>query len=488
MLELERSLLPNEPRAPDAPGELADAVSALRLATAAPVAAGPVLFERLDWRPLAIRPMLPIAATEPSGEPTRLDSFRARLASDLLARLGRAEEDPELAEALDRWELSLFADEPFRSEQLREALAALLGGPDGFWAASVRAAVLLGETGRDRAEQLERLRGLARGETAGAAAADAVRKAVVETLAHGDRAGLVATLDDALRRRPAASGRLLRCARLLEGRRTVEPPGRGSTVVPGHGVACESGRLEGVRPAERLVAVMDAQRQALVRAGPLEPEDLDQLVRVDLVSVSSPGPTSRTRADPSRRTPRTVTVRPVLLCSRSVTVVFGPVSTRTFARTMPTIAAIPAKDTDSDPELDAAREHEPGVLGRRLEVREGIGPSASELPCPAAALLPQVLLGRVGEVLAPDPDPVVRGVDERRHVEHVLEAFGVESPRVALARAVEALQGAAGVAAVDRGTSLAEVAVGSGPWLGRNRSPFGTIRTHTRASWTATFG
>ena len=168
VLELERSLLPNEPRAPDAPGELADAVSALRLATAAPVAVGPVLFERLDWRPLAIRPMLPIAATEPSGEPTRLDSFRARLASDLLARLGRAEEDPELAEALDRWELSLFADEPFRSEQLREALAALLGGPDGLWAASVRAAVLLGETGRDRADELERLRGLARGETAGA--------------------------------------------------------------------------------------------------------------------------------------------------------------------------------------------------------------------------------------------------------------------------------------------------------------------------------
>jgi hypothetical protein len=206
VLELERLLPPNEPRSPDAPGELADAVSALRLATAAPVAAGPVLFERLDWRPLAIRPMLPIAATEPPGEPTRLDAFRGRLASDLLARLGRAEDDPELAEALDRWELSLFADEPFRSEQLREALAALLGGVDGLWAASVRAAVLLGETPTERAGQLERLRGLARGETASAGAADAVRKAVVETLAYGDRAGLVATLDDALvgvRPRPA---------------------------------------------------------------------------------------------------------------------------------------------------------------------------------------------------------------------------------------------------------------------------------------------
>jgi len=150
--------------------------------------------------------VLPIAAAKPSGEPTRLDSFRARLASDLLARLGRAEEDPELAEALDRWELSLFADEPFRSEQLREALAALLGGPDGLWAAAVRAAVLLGETGRDRAEQLDRLRALAHGEPAAPAGAEAVRKAVVETLAHGDRSALVTALDDALlgvRPRPA---------------------------------------------------------------------------------------------------------------------------------------------------------------------------------------------------------------------------------------------------------------------------------------------
>jgi hypothetical protein len=206
VLELERTLAPNVPEPPDAPGELADAVSALRLATAGPVAAGPVLFERLDWRPLAVRPVLPIAAAEPSGEPTRLDAFRARLASDLLARLGRAEDDPELAEALDRWELSLFADEPFRSEQLREALVALLGGVDGLWAAAVRAAVLLGESGEERARQLDRLGALARGEPAGATAADAIRKALVEALAHGDRAQLVASLDEALlgvRPRPA---------------------------------------------------------------------------------------------------------------------------------------------------------------------------------------------------------------------------------------------------------------------------------------------
>jgi hypothetical protein len=181
-------------------------VSALRLATAAPVAVGPVLFERLDWRPYGIRPVLPIAATQPAGEPSRLDPFRGKLACDLLARISAADGDPDLAEALDRWELSLFASEPFRSEQLREALTALLGGADGLWAATVRTALLLGETARERADQLERLRGLRGGEAAGVATADAVRRAVVETLLHGDRDALVAALDESLlglRARPA---------------------------------------------------------------------------------------------------------------------------------------------------------------------------------------------------------------------------------------------------------------------------------------------
>ena len=198
VLELERPLERLEAEAPDAPAELADAVSALRLATAAPVAAGPVLFERLDWRPYGIRPVLPIAATQPSGEPSRLDPFRGKLARDLLERIAVADDDPELAEALDRWELSLFASEPFRSEQLRECLTALLGGADGLWAATVRTALLLGETARDRAAQLERLRALGGGEPAGEATSDAIRRAVVETLLHGDRSALVAALDESL--------------------------------------------------------------------------------------------------------------------------------------------------------------------------------------------------------------------------------------------------------------------------------------------------
>ena len=190
VLELERSLEPGATDPPDAPGEIADSVTAIRLATAAPIAAGPVLFERLDWRPYGIRPVLPIAATQPAGEPTRLDSFRAGLAADLLPRLALADEDPELGEALDRWELSLFQDGPFQTEQLRESLAALLGGSDGLWAAAVRGAILLGDTPRARAELQDRL--------AGDPEADVIRRALVETLMQGDRAQLVASLDESI--------------------------------------------------------------------------------------------------------------------------------------------------------------------------------------------------------------------------------------------------------------------------------------------------
>ena len=187
---------------PDAPAELADAVSAIRLATAAPLAAGPVLFETLDGRPFGIRPVLPIAATQPPGEPTRLDEFRAPLAAELLVRLGLADTDTNLAEALDRWELSLFQHEPFRSEQLRSALAALLGST---W--PLRATVLL-ETEPARREALHRdLALLADGEDATTPAADAVRRSLVEVLRDADRPSLTGRLDRALLGL-ASSGRL----------------------------------------------------------------------------------------------------------------------------------------------------------------------------------------------------------------------------------------------------------------------------------------
>jgi hypothetical protein len=188
-----RSALAVTDEAPDAPAEFADVVSAVRLATAAPLAAGPVLFETLDNRPYGIRPVLPIAATAPPGESTRLDEFRGPLAAELHARLTLADGDPHLAEALDRWELSLFQHDPFRSEQLRASLDALLGGT---W--PLRTAVLVEESPERRAALHGELTDLAEGGAATEQATDAVRKALVAVLSHGDRVALTRELDGAL--------------------------------------------------------------------------------------------------------------------------------------------------------------------------------------------------------------------------------------------------------------------------------------------------
>ncbi|MGH3038779.1 MAG: hypothetical protein ACRDLZ_05145 [Gaiellaceae bacterium] len=206
VLELEAELDSQACRVPDAPGEFGRAVSALRLATPGAVAAGPVVFERLDFRPYGVRPMPATAAQVPPGQATRLDVFRAPLVMELQTRLAEAPDD--LLEALDRWELALFHAGAHRSDELREALEALLGCEEGPWAAAMRAAVLLGETAREREDLLIALRALLDGDGPGARAEDAVRRALVETLLEGSREQLVATLDEALlglRPRPQVS-------------------------------------------------------------------------------------------------------------------------------------------------------------------------------------------------------------------------------------------------------------------------------------------
>jgi hypothetical protein len=133
--------------------------------------------------------VLPIAATAPPGEPTRLDPFRASVASDVRVRLASADDDARLGDALDRWELALFQSEPFRGEQLRHALEAALGEGDGTWAAAMRGAALLGSTPAERAEVAEKLR---------QPTCDLLRRLLVAILLHGDRRALVRDLDEAL--------------------------------------------------------------------------------------------------------------------------------------------------------------------------------------------------------------------------------------------------------------------------------------------------
>jgi hypothetical protein len=216
LLELSLDLESTAPQVPDAPAALGRAVSALRLAVPGAIAAGPVLFEQLDARPYDVKPMPALAAQVPAGEPTRLDPFRGRLAGELIRRLERLD-DSDLLEALERFEIALFHRGPLRADELREALVLLVGGEDGAWAAAMRAAVLLGENARDRAELLGVLRLLVDGDGPGARAEEAVRRALVEALLAESRDLLVAALDDALlglRPHPQVSG----AARMLAAR------------------------------------------------------------------------------------------------------------------------------------------------------------------------------------------------------------------------------------------------------------------------------
>ena len=77
------------------------------------------------------------------------------------------------------------------------SLTSLLGGGEGLFAASLRAAAVLGETPRERSAILDRLRLLAAGDAA-AATSDLVRSSLVAVLEHGDRAALLRTLDETL--------------------------------------------------------------------------------------------------------------------------------------------------------------------------------------------------------------------------------------------------------------------------------------------------
>ena len=67
----------------------------------------------------------------------------------------------------------------------------LLGGDEGSWAAAMRAAALLGESARDRAELVLTLRSLVDGDGPGGHAEDAVRRALVESVLADSREALV---------------------------------------------------------------------------------------------------------------------------------------------------------------------------------------------------------------------------------------------------------------------------------------------------------
>ena len=189
VLELERSLAQEEDEVPDAPGELADAVTAIRLATAAPVAAGPVLFERLDWRPFGSGPC---CRSPPRPRPaSRRGSTRSARRWPRSSSHSSCSPTATHASATRSTAGSSRSSRTTRSarEQLHHALDAALGDGDGTWAGAMRAAALLGETAEERADLAERFR---------VPTSDLLRRLLVAMLLHGDRAELVRELDRSL--------------------------------------------------------------------------------------------------------------------------------------------------------------------------------------------------------------------------------------------------------------------------------------------------
>ena len=206
-LVFEVDTLTHAPVPPDAPALVGLAVSALRLTVPGAIAAGPVVVEFLDGHLYGLRAVPDLAGELPTGEPTRLDSFRGRIAAEVFCRLARTVRDAELLEALDRWELALFHTGPLRADGLQEALVQLLGEEDGAWAAAMRAAALVGETPDERVRLLDGLIALVEGNGPGAQGEDVLRRALIACLRADSRRELIASLDNTLlglRARPVA--------------------------------------------------------------------------------------------------------------------------------------------------------------------------------------------------------------------------------------------------------------------------------------------
>ena len=203
VLELERALDARRAEPPDAPAELADAVTAIRLATAAPG----------RRRAGAVRAARLASVRDPAGAADRGDAAAGRAdAARLLPRRARARRCSRGSRSPTRTRRSPRRSTAGSSRSSRTSRSApsscagarrparrtTLGAPRRCAARRRRA--------RSAARSTPALRSLAAGEQASERAEAAVRRSLVETLRHGDRPTLVRSLDDALLGLRAAAG------------------------------------------------------------------------------------------------------------------------------------------------------------------------------------------------------------------------------------------------------------------------------------------
>lgn len=186
---------------PDPVRLLGTAVLALRLVLGGGVAAGPCVFERLEWSPRAARLLPPFAASVPRVNGARLDRTAASLARALAERVGQLEEGGWSAPAAALARYAVATGERSAAARISALLAAiepLLGADSaGSWAVAMRAAALAGGTASEReriADGLRRATALSRPGTFVEDGAASDLAALVDDVV---RATLVAALTDA---------------------------------------------------------------------------------------------------------------------------------------------------------------------------------------------------------------------------------------------------------------------------------------------------
>ena len=125
------------------------------------------------------------------------------------------------------------------------------------------------------------------------------------------------------------------------------------------------------------------------------------------------------------------------------------------------------------------------MLARRRQVRVRVDPGLGGALCAAAALEAEVLLDRVDEVVASDSRSLVGRVEHVGEQKQVLEPVRVVLFQVAAPCPLEPFERRAGVAAVDGGPSLGELAIGLWSHVWNERNAFGTVRLQTRTTFLA---
>src|SRR3954469_5602503 len=127
-----------------------DAVRALRLVSGAPVATGPVGFERIDGAPRPPVPLTSAASRHVPGAHYRFDLHLLVVARAVALRIGALDVRDPRREALALFERALESDAALQADALRDVLGVALGSERSLALTGLRAGALVGRDAGER--------------------------------------------------------------------------------------------------------------------------------------------------------------------------------------------------------------------------------------------------------------------------------------------------------------------------------------------------